>query len=107
MARRSSARCWLAAILLICTYFTRVEAIRQTFEFGSVNDLSHTLPLPSQPDGDLISGPQLEDLYGSDDMESPVHTFGHEKRAGNYGSGTPYWVSQIKRQGKAVYGVNA
>nr|OQO26207.1 hypothetical protein B0A51_06006 [Rachicladosporium sp. CCFEE 5018] len=83
------------------------RAIQQTFEFGSVNDLSHALPIPSQPDGDLISGPQLEDLYGSDDMESPVHTFNHEKRADNYGSGTPYWVSQIKRQGKAVYGVNA
>ncbi|KAK4998198.1 hypothetical protein LTR66_002539 [Elasticomyces elasticus] len=40
------------------------------------------------------------------DKHVPAFTHGHEKRA-NYGSGAPYWMSQIKRQGKVAYGANS
>lgn len=44
-------------------------------------------------------GPDTHSLLGAD--ESPPHTFNHVKR---YGSGAPYWMSQIKRQGQVAYG---
>ncbi|KAI5210403.1 glycoside hydrolase family 55 protein [Aureobasidium subglaciale] len=36
--------------------------------------------------------------------EAPLHTTNHVKR---YGSGAPYWMSEITRQGKVVYGSNS
>ena len=44
-------------------------------------------------------GPEIQAL--DDDMDAPSFTHRHVKR---YGSGTPYWMSQIKRQGKVAYG---
>ena len=46
-------------------------------------------------------GPEIQALKGVGDGEAPPHTFNHVKR---YGSGRPYWFSQIKRQGKIAYG---
>lgn len=44
-------------------------------------------------------GPEIRALHGESD--APPHTYSHVKR---YGSGQPYWMSQIKRQGKVAYG---
>ena len=46
-------------------------------------------------------GPDIQALRGVGDDDAPSHTFNHVKR---YGSGGPYWFSQIKRQGKVAYG---
>lgn len=35
---------------------------------------------------------------------APLHTTNHVKR---YGSGAPYWFSEITRQGKVAYGTNS
>ncbi|TIA19995.1 glycoside hydrolase family 55 protein [Aureobasidium pullulans] len=43
-------------------------------------------------------------VHAQSDTEGPLHTTNHVKR---YGSGAPYWMSQIPRQGKVVYGTNS
>ncbi|KAI4719157.1 glycoside hydrolase family 55 protein [Aureobasidium sp. EXF-10727] len=43
-------------------------------------------------------------VYAQSDNEAPLHTTNHVKR---YGSGAPYWMSEITRQGKVVYGTNS
>lgn len=50
-------------------------------------------------DSSLLVGPQAEIIPELE--EAPPETHQHQKR---YGSGLPYWVSQIKRQGKTPYG---
>lgn len=49
----------------------------------------------------INTGARLDDFANND---VPPFTHKHEKR---YGSGGPYWLSQIKRQGKIAYGNNA
>lgn len=44
-------------------------------------------------------GPDIPALHG--EREAPPPTYNHVKR---YGSGQPYWMSQIPRQGKVAYG---
>lgn len=44
------------------------------------------------------------DIDSPTEDEFPRHTTNHVKR---YGSGAPYWMSQISRQGKVVYGTNS
>ncbi len=46
-------------------------------------------------------GPEIQALNDLDAVEAPPNTHKHVKR---YGSGKPYWMSQIKRQGKVAYG---
>ncbi|KAK5172230.1 uncharacterized protein LTR77_003868 [Saxophila tyrrhenica] len=46
-------------------------------------------------------GPEIQALNNMDAVEAPPNTHSHVKR---YGSGKPYWMSQIKRQGKIAYG---
>lgn len=48
-------------------------------------------------------GPHVQ-RYDLSEEAAPPHTHKHEKR---YGSGGPYWYSQIKRQGRPAYGNNA
>jgi len=48
--------------------------------------------------------PEIHGFHNLDETEAPAGTHLHEKR---YGSGAPYWYSQIKRQGKIAYGANA
>ncbi|KAI4730984.1 glycoside hydrolase family 55 protein [Aureobasidium sp. EXF-10728] len=43
-------------------------------------------------------------VHAQSDNEAPLHTTNHVKR---YGSGAPYWMSEITRQGKVVYGTNS
>lgn len=46
-------------------------------------------------------GPELHAYHNLAEDEAPKGTHMHQKR---YGSGAPYWFSQIKRQGKVAYG---
>jgi glucan 1,3-beta-glucosidase len=82
---------------------------------SSVNAL-FDVPVAGSPDhlisnldltGDLtngairFAGPEIHALNDPDVIDAPPNTHQHVKR---YGSGQPYWVSQIKRQGKIAYG---
>ena len=97
----------MAALTALTYLVTTATAVNHVFPLGSAQNISpHILGIENEF-GELPQGPQLESLYGSDDMEAPMHTFNHQKRAGNYGSGTPYWMSQIKRQGKAPFQSNS
>lgn len=50
------------------------------------------------------AGPEFQMNYNLGAEEAPPNTHRHVKR---YGSGGPYWFSQIKRQGKPAYGTNS
>ena len=43
--------------------------------------------------------PELQELQG--EGNTPAHTYNHVKRGG---ATTPFWMSQIRRQGKVAYG---
>ncbi|KAF2717423.1 glycoside hydrolase family 55 protein [Polychaeton citri CBS 116435] len=75
---------------------TTVRADLTDSSFGSVQDAA----LLQHGSADSLIRPQFEALFGED--EAPPHTFDHQKR---YGSGGPYWMSQIKRHNKVAYGV--
>jgi hypothetical protein len=96
----------LIAILAL-TYTSPVLALQEAIDMGLLNEISPYILGMDNELGELPEGPQIEALYGSNDMEAPMHTFNHQNRAGNYGSGTPYWLSQIKHQGKTPYQPNS
>lgn len=50
-----------------------------------------------------FAGPEIQMLVDLGAEETPPENSHHVKR---YGSGAPYWLSQIKRQGKTPYGYN-
>ncbi|KAH0272476.1 pectin lyase-like protein, partial [Aureobasidium melanogenum] len=50
------------------------------------------------------SGGPRKDTRTKEQRLAPLHTTNHVKR---YGSGTPYWCSEITRQGKVAYGTNS
>ena len=93
-----------AATILVVLFLSLFYTVRADF-----------LQQPEVFDGPLLSpleldvgkpgpGPNPEFTVLQGDGEAPAHTFNHQKR---YGSGAPYWMSQIKRQGKVAYGNNA
>ncbi|KAG9637068.1 pectin lyase-like protein, partial [Aureobasidium melanogenum] len=52
---------------------------------------------------DPSRGPR-KDTRTKEQRLAPLHTTNHVKR---YGSGAPYWFSEITRQGKVAYGTNS
>ncbi|USW54691.1 Putative pectate lyase superfamily protein [Septoria linicola] len=84
-----------------------VSILRTTYALDSVVDIPLS-PLELQlelDDQGILLGPQRK-TYDLTDQSAPPHTHQHEKRQ-SYGSGQPYWYSQIKRQGSPAYGANS
>ena len=84
-----------------------VNADIQLPAFGGNEDslLSHRIELDAELHKGAIPyfGPDIQALNGLDD-EAPPSTHIHVKR---YGSGSPYWMSEIPRRGKVAYGTNS
>jgi glucan 1,3-beta-glucosidase len=99
MARTTTVRNVIATITVLLMVITSVTGINE-INFGSLEDHALTEFDLKMRDPDLFIGPKVETIIEELD-EAPPDTHRHEKR---YGSGTPYWVSQIKRQGKTPYG---
>lgn len=107
MARSSGFRSILACTAILSLFGAVTGFQQQVVDFGAVGADVPLSPLElkiKSPGDDLFPGPQTQAIQGLDGEEAPPHTHMHEKRVG---SGAPYWVSQIKRQGKNVYGNNA
>ena len=97
----------MAFLAVFICMFSRAIADFQMPAFGGG---SNNLLSPLDLSGELSSGamphlgPEIQALHVIGDEEAPPNTHSHVKR---YGSGGPFWMSQIKRQGKIAYGNNA
>jgi glucan 1,3-beta-glucosidase len=98
MARSTLFRGAVATLMLLSTAITTITAL-EDINIGSVADIGISAFELKMRDTDLFVGPQGNTIAELED--APPETHQHQKR---YGSGTPYWVSQIKRQGKTPYG---
>ena len=87
-------------ILFSITFLRTAYASENNFDVP-LSGLELTLDLD---DEGIPVGPRGQ-TYELNEQSAPEHTHMHEKRS--YGSGQPYWYSQIKRQGKPAYGNNA
>jgi glucan 1,3-beta-glucosidase len=99
MAQSTTMRNTVATITILFMILTSAIAFNE-INLGSLEDHVLTESDLKMRDPDLFVGPQVETVV-EELEEAPPHTHRHQKR---YGSGTPYWVSQIKRQGKTPYG---
>lgn len=95
---------YLLLLLIAATLLSTSNGNMQVPAFGSGSDGLLT-PLDISAElgrGPMLQlGPDVRALQGFGDDDVPANTFNHVKR---YGSGEPYWFSQIKRQGKVAYG---
>lgn len=101
MAKFAVIHSVLATAAIFSTIITNVAAAEE-IKFGSVDDHALSGIDLQIPNPDFFTGPQPETVELSTE-EAPPHTHQHTKRVG---SGKPYWVSQIKRQGKSPYSNN-
>jgi glucan 1,3-beta-glucosidase len=99
MARSTLFRGAVATLMLLSMAITTITAL-EDINIGSVADIGISAFELKMRDTDLFIGPQGDTIAELED--APPDTRQHQKR---YGSGTPYWVSQIKRQGKTPYGM--
>lgn len=99
MARSATLHSAVVTITILLAILTSAVAFNE-INLGSLEDHALTEFDLKMREPDLLVGPQVETVV-EELEEAPPHTHRHEKR---YGSGTPYWVSQIKRQGKTPYG---
>lgn len=103
MARSAICLRIIAIAVLLSTFLTHVATFEE-INFGSVAD--HGLSerdLLQVGEANYLLGPQPETIAELGPDEAPPETHQHQKRVG---SGAPYWVSQIKRQGKSPYAAN-
>ena len=95
------------ALSMSISILATVHADIQLPAFGGNEDslLSHQIELDAELHKGAIPyfGPDIQALNGLDD-EAPPSTDIHVKR---YGSGSPYWMSEIPRRGKVAYGTNS
>ena len=102
MARSSLFRSAVTVATLLLTFITYAGAF-EGVSFGSVGDFALSELDLKVRDSDLFVGPHAETIDELSADEAPPHTHQHQKRVG---SGAPYWISQIKRQGKSPYAGN-
>lgn len=102
MARSVILRSVLATAVILSAIVTSATAIND-INLGSVEDYTLSEADLGIRDPDTLVGPQLDTILELGSDIAPPHTHQHQKR---YGSGLPYWVSQIKRQGKSPYAGN-
>ena len=91
----------------LVSLLTQVNASLQISGFGgSVDSLLSPLDLTAELGRGAMPhlGPEIQALDALETDAAPIHMQNHVKR---YGSGAPFWMSQIKRQGKIPYGVNS
>lgn len=100
MARSNFVRSLMATVALLFFTITASSAFEEV-SFGSIDD--YALSDIGLGVGDLLVGPEPETIEELPVNEAPAGTHKHTKRVG---SGAPYWVSQIKRQGKNPYAYN-
>ncbi|KAK4550136.1 hypothetical protein LTR36_003103 [Oleoguttula mirabilis] len=88
--------------LLLLSFFSLLPSAKADLQVPALSHLELNVELSSLESQHI--GPQIEryDTLGA--FDAPPDTHKHEKR---YGSGGAYWYSQIKRQGKPVFGANA
>lgn len=94
-------------LAILTSFLNFANADLQVPAFGGSAD--NLLSPPLDIGADLESskhyaGPEMQMLVDLGAEEAPPNTHHHVKR---YGSGGPYWFSQIKRQGKTPYGSNS
>jgi glucan 1,3-beta-glucosidase len=102
MARSSLFRSAISIATIILTFITYARAY-EGVSFGSVGDFALSELDLEVRDSNLFVGPHVETIDELSADEAPPHTHQHQKCVG---SGAPYWVSQIKRQGKSPYAGN-
>ena len=102
MARSTLFRSAITIATLLLTFITYAKAFDDV-SFGSVGDFALSELDLKIRDSDLFVGPHAETIDELSAAEAPPHTHQHQKRVG---SGAPYWISQIKRQGKSPYAGN-
>ena len=94
----------------ICLCISLIAQIRAEIQLpafgGSPDNLLTPLDLSAELGRGAIPNlnPEVQALHGLTDDDVTLKTHKHVKR---YGSGAPYWMGQIKRQGKIAYGNNA
>lgn len=102
MAKSAVFRSVFATAAVLSAIITSTAGI-ENVNFGSVEDYALSELDLSIRDPNAFTGPQLDIIPELDADIAPPNTHQHQKR---YGSGAPYWVSQIKRQGKSPYAGN-
>ncbi|KAK4565490.1 hypothetical protein LTR86_004107 [Recurvomyces mirabilis] len=93
------------ATVLMIMFFTILPAARATLDIPALSPLELGIKLSNLDSPGL--DPQVQ-YYNLGDNDAPEGTHNHKRVASDsYGSGAPYWMSQIKRQGKTPYGANS
>jgi hypothetical protein len=100
---RTRIACLTFLLIVFFASLPRSYAFDLEAQAVSPIDLSLELTKFDALDSDHL-GPVLQKSYDLPENEAPAGTHQHVKR---YGSGGPYWMSQIKRQGKVPYGANS
>lgn len=90
--------------LLVLSLFVFLPAVSANFEVPALSHLELNVELMQNEA--LQVGPkiQIQKYHNLGELQAPPNTHKHEKR---YGSGGPFWMSSIKRQGKIAYGANS
>lgn len=90
----------MTTIVAFFMLLTATSAYQEVVNFGSIADLPRdSLELET----DHFVDPGIQDIKSIND-DNAKFTHMNQKR---YGSGEPYWVGQIKRQGKSLYNGNS